>query len=269
MRQKIVAGNWKMNLSPTEAHDLVAGVGAYLSGLINTPALPPNHKQHTVLFCPPSIYLAQVVQQVTALNLPNLLGVGAQNCHWATSGAYTGEVAAQQIAQTGAGYVIIGHSERRQYNHETHDILAQKTLAALTANLKVIFCCGEPLEVRNANEQFEWVGTQLTQSLFDLPQTAMQQIVIAYEPIWAIGTGQTATPQQAGEMHTYIRQHLTNQYGQATANQIPVLYGGSCNAQNAASLFAQPNVDGGLIGGASLKVPDFCAIAQALLTSDI
>lgn len=214
-----------------------------------------------VIFCVPFPYL---------LPIKNLLGtnsriaVGAQNCSEHESGAYTGEVSAAMLASMNIPYVILGHSERRQYFGESAAMLAKKVDLALKHGLTPIFCCGEPLEVRERNEHETLVKDQVEQSLFHLPENAMKKMVIAYEPVWAIGTGKTATSQQAQEMHVVIRGHIASKYGAAVADGVPVLYGGSVNAANANELFSCPDVDGGLVGGASLKSRDFTEIIKSV-----
>ena len=191
------------------------------------------------------------------------LHLGAQNCHQQESGAFTGEVSARMLRSVGCEYVVLGHSERRQYFHETDDLLAQKLKAALAAGLRPIFCVGESLETREADETFAYLGQQLTDGLFHLSNEEFAQVVVAYEPIWAIGTGRTATSAQAQEVHAFIRERIARAYDAEAALNTPILYGGSANAQNARELFAQPDVDGGLIGGASLKAADFTTIIQS------
>lgn len=252
MRKKIVAGNWKMNLNLDEGRELIEGI---LKGM---PALKENQ---SVVIAPPFIHLAHAAQQLQG---QDSIFVGAQNCHQELSGAYTGEVSAPMLQSCGVRYVIIGHSERREYFGETNETLAAKANAALTQGLKVIFCCGENLETRDAGRQNDFVSSQLQAGLFHLSAEQMESIVIAYEPIWAIGTGRTASTAQAQEMHAHIRQTLTDKYGTATAGNTPLLYGGSCKPDNAADLFACPDVDGGLIGGAALKSADFLAIINAM-----
>jgi len=192
------------------------------------------------------------------------IAVSAQNCYDKESGAYTGEISAAMIKSTGAKYIIIGHSERREYFNESSEMLAKKVDITLKHGLIPIFCCGEKLEVRNANKHFDLVKQQIVESLFHLPEAEFKKVVIAYEPVWAIGTGVTASSQQAQEMHAFIRGVLKEKYGQSVADSISILYGGSCNAANAAELFANPDVDGGLIGGASLKAEDFVKIIEAV-----
>lgn len=255
MRKKIVAGNWKMNLTLTEGKNLVADI---LNGL---PALTPYRQ---VVIAPPFLHLPQTVSQLSGkVNI----SAGAQNCHQEASGAYTGEVSAAMLQSAEVKYVILGHSERREYFGETDALLAKKTDTALKTGLQVIFCCGEPLEIRDAGTQNDHVEQQIRASLFHLDIAHLHDIVIAYEPIWAIGTGRTATAQQAQEMHAHIRSVIAGQYGEEAATNMTILYGGSCKASNAAELFAGPDVDGGLIGGASLKAEEFLGIVEAMMQS--
>lgn len=247
MRKQIVAGNWKMNKTLQEGINLAEEVNK----------LAPVQDVRLVL-CTPFIHLAEVKKVITK----DELFLGAQNCAAEESGAYTGEVSAAMIQSTGTNYVIIGHSERRAYYGETNDILNKKVKLALANNLTPIFCCGEVLEEREANTHFDVVKQQLEEGLFDLPAEQFAKIVIAYEPVWAIGTGKTATPDQAQEMHKYIRDLLVSKYGNDIADNISILYGGSCKPSNAKELFTNPDVDGGLIGGASLKAEDFIGIAE-------
>lgn len=252
MRKKIVAGNWKMNLSPAEGSDLVAGI---LNGL------PALNESRQVVLAPPFLHITTTVSQVK--DTP-FLSVSGQNCHQEKSGAYTGEVAAPMLQAAGAAYVILGHSERREYFQESNALLAAKTNAALEAGLDVIFCCGEPLEIRDAETQNDYVSRQLSEGIFHLSPEQLSRIVIAYEPIWAIGTGRTASADQAQDMHRHIRGVVAAQYGQEAADKMTILYGGSCKPSNAAELFACPDVDGGLIGGAALKAEDFLGIIAAM-----
>ena len=212
-----------------------------------------------VIICTPFIHLASVAQ---VLN-PALVELGAENCADKEKGAYTGEVSAAMVKSTGAQYVVLGHSERRQYYHETAEILKDKVQLALANGLKIIFCCGETLEEREANKQDEVVKAELEGSVFNLSADEWKNIVLAYEPIWAIGTGKTATSDQAEEMLAYIRSIVADRYGKAAAEDTTILYGGSCKPSNAAELFAKPDIDGGLIGGASLKTADFKGIIDA------
>lgn len=250
MRKKIVAGNWKMNKTLQEGIALATELNTALAGY--TPACE-------VVIGTPFIHLASVATAVDT----NKMAVAAQNCATKESGAYTGEISASMIKSTGASYVILGHSERREYFGETSAVLNEKVAVALSNGLTPIFCCGEALEVRNANEQNEYVKKQLDETIFDLSAEDFSKIAIAYEPIWAIGTGVTASTEQAQSMLAYIRGLIAAKYGQEMAENTSILYGGSCNAKNAPELFAQPDIDGGLIGGASLKVDDFKAIIDA------
>lgn len=212
-----------------------------------------------VIICTPFIHLASVTPLVDSAKI----GVGAENCADKESGAYTGEVSAAMVASTGAKYVILGHSERRAYYHETPEILKEKVRLALANGLTPIFCVGEVLEEREAGKQNEVVYGQLAGSLFDLTAEEFSRLIIAYEPVWAIGTGKTATAAQAQEIHAYIRSVIADKYGRDVADNTSILYGGSCKASNARELFANPDVDGGLIGGASLKAADFKGIIDA------
>ena len=212
-----------------------------------------------VILCTPFIHLAGVAEILKG----GKVLLGAQNCATEPAGAYTGEVSALMIRSTGADYVIIGHSERRTLFHEDDKVLNKKTMMALSTGLEVIFCCGEVLQERESGKHFEVVKKQLDEGLFTLPSEDLGKIIIAYEPVWAIGTGLTATPDQAQEMHKYIRGLVRSKYGEQIADDMTILYGGSCKPSNAAEIFSQPDVDGGLIGGASLKKDDFCAIVEA------
>ncbi len=212
-----------------------------------------------MIICTPFIHLAKVSEIIDH----NIIGLGAENCADKASGAYTGEVSAEMVKSTGAEYVILGHSERREYYNETPEILKEKVELALANGLKVIFCIGESLAQREANEQNAVVKAELEGSVFHLSAEQFKNIVIAYEPIWAIGTGKTATADQAEEIHAYIRSVIAEKYGKEVAAETSILYGGSCKASNAPELFAKPDIDGGLIGGASLKVADFKGIIDA------
>ena len=250
MRKNIVAGNWKMNKNLQE--------GIALAKELNE-ALAVDKPNCDVVICTPFIHLASVTPIVDKA----VIGVGAENCADKVSGAYTGEVSAEMVASTGAEYVILGHSERRAYYHETVEILEEKVKLALANNLKPIFCIGEVLEEREAGKHFEVVDAQIAGSLFDLSAEDFGKIILAYEPVWAIGTGKTASAEQAEEIHAHIRATLAAKYGNEVADNCTILYGGSCNAGNAKELFAKPNVDGGLIGGASLSVDKFMPIIEA------
>lgn len=252
MRKQIAAANWKMNLDYTEA-------GALLEQLDVT-AIEANPDQY-VLLAVPFPYLIMAAEQFAG---NQRVIVAAQNCHYKDSGAYTGEVSPGMIRSVKAGAVLIGHSERREYNHESHEELAQKITAALKHQLMPVFCCGEALQVREAGTQNEYVAHQLEDSLFHLTEAELQQVVIAYEPIWAIGTGKTATAEQAQEMHAFIRATIEKRYSAEIANTISILYGGSVKGANAKEIFSQPDVDGGLVGGASLNAAEFATIIQAL-----
>lgn len=250
MRQKIVAGNWKMNNTLAEGIELAKAVNAILE---------KNAPKCKVVLGTPFIHITEAVKTVNK----NLVGIAAQNCADKASGAYTGEISAAMIKSTGAEYVILGHSERRSYYGETDAILKEKTDLALANGLTPIFCIGEVLEERESGKHFEVVKSQIENALFHLSAEEFGKIVLAYEPVWAIGTGKTASSEQAQEIHAFIRQTLAAKYGQAVADNTSILYGGSCKASNAKELFAQPDVDGGLIGGASLKAEDFYGIIEA------
>ncbi len=250
MRKKIVAGNWKMNETLQE--------GVALAKEIND-ALKADKPNCDVVICTPFIHLASVADVLDK----ELVKLGAENCADKEKGAYTGEVSAAMVKSTGAEYVILGHSERRQYYGETAEILKEKVELALANGLKIIFCCGETLEEREANKQNEVVKAELEGSVFHLSAEAWKNIILAYEPIWAIGTGKTATSDQAEEMLAYIRSIVAEKYGKDAASETSILYGGSCKASNAPELFSKPNIDGGLIGGASLKAADFKGIIDA------
>ncbi len=252
MRKKIVAGNWKMNMNLEDGLTFARSVNQYFN---DNPS-----KKAEVILCTPFIHLAGV----SGIVKNGQVALGAQNCASEASGAYTGEVSAAMVKSTGAQYVIIGHSERRTYYHENDTLLNRKTILAIGSGLKVIFCCGEVKDERESGKHFEVVRRQLADGLFSLPAADMGKIVIAYEPVWAIGTGLTATPDQAQEMHHFIRGLVKEKYGKDCAEQMTILYGGSCKPSNAAEIFSKPDVDGGLIGGASLKKEDFVAIVEAV-----
>ena len=252
MRKQIAAANWKMNLSQTEALTLLDQM------LATEHNLSSNQE---AIFAVPAIYIPLATQELAG---KNNVYVAAQNCHPKSNGAYTGEISAPMFASVGVRHIVLGHSERREYFAESDAFLAEKTDAVLAAGSTPIFCCGEPLEIREAGTQNSFVETQLKNSLFHLSADQITKVVIAYEPIWAIGTGKTATSEQAQEIHAYIRSVIANKYGQAIADQISILYGGSVKAANAKELFSQPDVDGGLVGGASLIATEFAAIINAL-----
>jgi triosephosphate isomerase len=252
MRKKIVAGNWKMNMNLEEGLGFTSSLNKYFSSRPSAGA--------EVIICTPFIHLAGAAEILK----DGSVALGAQNCASEASGAYTGEVSAGMIRSTGASYVIIGHSERRTYYNENDALLNRKTLLALKNSLKVIFCCGEIKEERETGRHYDVVKRQLEDGLFSLSPEQMKNIVIAYEPVWAIGTGLTATPEQAQEMHNYIRGLVRSKYGNECAGEMTILYGGSCKPSNAAEIFSKPDVDGGLIGGASLKLEDFAGIVEAI-----
>jgi triosephosphate isomerase len=252
MRKQIAAANWKMNCTIEQATDL-------LDELIKTPHTMDEN--HVVVLGIPFTYLMLAKEKLNGIS--NIY-VAAQNCYNKKSGAYTGEVSGEMLASIGVEYVIIGHSERREYFNESNQMLAEKLDLALSYELTPIFCCGEALDIREAGTQNDYVAVQLKESLYHLNAEALEKIVIAYEPIWAIGTGKTATSEQAQEMHAHLRSELAGQYGQELANKSPILYGGSVKASNAAEIFGQPDVDGGLVGGASLVAKDFAVIIDGL-----
>ena len=250
MRNKIVAGNWKMNL------DYAEGISIF-SEIVN---MVKDEKKGTqiAIICAPYIHL----NSLSKLGGDNVK-IGAQNCHQNESGAFTGEISAKMIKSVGCEYVIIGHSERRQYFAESDALLLEKTKTVLTNNLLPIFCIGETLDERNNGSYFDVLKSQLVNGLFELSTEDFSKVIIAYEPVWAIGTGLTASSDQAQEVHAFIRKELAAKYGQSVADDTSILYGGSCNPKNAAELFAQEDIDGGLIGGASLKSRDFVDIIKA------
>ncbi|MFD1768921.1 triose-phosphate isomerase [Sphingobacterium suaedae] len=255
MRKNIVAGNWKMNL------DYEKGLSLF-SEIVNMVKDEVVGNQE-VIVCSPAIHLSSLAK--LAAPVKNVT-VGGQNIHQAESGAYTGEVSASQVKSTGAAYVILGHSERRAYFGETDELLAEKVDAALKHDLKPIFCIGETIEERENERFFEIIQSQLDKGVFHLSNADFGQVVLAYEPVWAIGTGLTATPAQAQEVHAYIREAIANKYNQEIADNTTILYGGSANPGNAKELFSQPDIDGGLIGGASLKSRDFLDIVKVFNT---
>lgn len=252
MRKQIAAANWKMNLTLQQAEALI-------DELLATPHELKTNQE--AVFGVPFPYLTGIKNKLAGK--ANVF-VAAQNCYDKKSGAYTGEVSAEMLKSIAVDYVIIGHSERREYFNETNAMLAAKVDICFANGLKPIFCCGEPLAIREAGTQNSFVETQLQESLFHLTAAQLTGFVIAYEPIWAIGTGKTASNEQAQEMHAHIRSVLAGRYGAAVANSISILYGGSVKANNAKEIFAQPDVDGGLVGGASLIAADFAAIINSL-----
>lgn len=248
MKKKIVAGNWKCNTNLQEGVDLAQAV--------NNAVAKEGASDVVVVLGVPFTHLTKVVEVVDN----NRIGVAAQNCAAEPKGAYTGEVSAAMVKSTGAGYVILGHSERREYYGENSEVLNKKLALALENGLTPIYCCGEPLEVREAGTQNDYVKKQLDETIFKLSVDEFKKLIIAYEPIWAIGTGKTATADQAQEIHAYIRSIIAAKYSNEVADEISILYGGSAKPDNAKELFANKDVDGGLIGGASLKAQDFLGI---------
>ena len=249
MRKKIVAGNWKMNLEYAEGISL-------FSEIVNMVRDEKKGDQLAII-CAPYIHLNSLAQLGGST-----VAIGAQDCHQKESGAFTGEISAKMVKSVGCEYVIIGHSERRQYFAESDELLADKTVIALQNGLTPLFCIGETLDERNNGSYFEVLKSQLEKGVFGLNAEDFSKIVIAYEPVWAIGTGLTATSEQAQEVHAFIRDEIATKYNAAIAEATTILYGGSCNPKNAAELFAQKDIDGGLIGGASLKSRDFVDIVK-------
>ena len=250
MRKNIVAGNWKMNTTLPEGIALAKGVNEALKNV---------DAKCDVIICVPFTHLASVNEVIDK----SKLGLGAENCADHRLGAYTGEVSAPMVASTGADYVILGHSERRQYYGETSETLKEKVKLALENNLTPIFCIGEVLEQRENGTYLDVVKAQIEEALFDLSAEDFSKLILAYEPVWAIGTGKTATDDQAEEMHAFIRNVIAEKYGKEVADNTSILYGGSCKPSNAKALFAKPDVDGGLIGGASLDADSFMGIVTA------
>lgn len=250
MRKQIVAGNWKMHKNAKDTQ-------IFLNDLINK---MPNGKEVEVIVAPPYTNLLLATQILESTNI----AVSAQNMHQAEGGAYTGEISADMLKSVGVNTVILGHSERRQYFKETDALLANKVDAALRNNMRVIFCVGEELKDRKNKQHLNVVYYQLKDALYHLPKSAWEYIILAYEPVWAIGTGETASPEEAQEMHQYIREQIAHQYDQETANRVSILYGGSVKPDNAKEIFSKPDVDGGLVGGAALNVDDFSAIINAI-----
>jgi triosephosphate isomerase len=251
MRKKVVAGNWKCNTTLQEGVELAKAVDKVVA--------ETGAKDVVVVLGTPFTHLTSVVANVDIARI----GVAAQNCAAEAKGAFTGEVSASMVKSTGAGYVILGHSERREYYGETSETLNKKLALVLENGLTPIYCCGEALDIRNAGTQNEYVINQLEETVFQLSADDFKKIIVAYEPIWAIGTGVTATTEQAQEMHKALRDAIAAKFGAEVAEETSILYGGSCNAKNANELFANPDVDGGLIGGASLKAEDFIQIINA------
>ncbi len=250
MRQKIVAGNWKMHKNAEETEDL-------LNDLIDK--LPNDIEAH-IIVAPTFVNLASAVDHLEFTNI----GVAAQNMHQNESGAYTGEISANMLKSIGVNMVIIGHSERRAYFHENDTLLAQKVSTALSHDMITIFCFGEELKDRQNNQHFNVVENQLRDGLFHIENKDWEKIVLAYEPVWAIGTGETASPEQAQEMHEFIRETVRKRFGNEIADNVSILYGGSVKPDNAKEIFSKPDVDGGLIGGAALKADDFVAIVNSI-----
>lgn len=250
MRQKIVAGNWKMNKNAEETEDL-------LNELIDK---LPQDAEAQIIVAPTFVNLASAVQHLEFTNID----VAAQNMHQAENGAYTGEISADMLRSIGVSTVIIGHSERRAYFHETDSILAYKVDTALKNDMRVIFCFGEELKDRQSGNHFNIVENQLRDGIFHIAKEAWANIILAYEPVWAIGTGETASPEQAQEMHEFIRETIRKSFGSAIAEDVSILYGGSVKPDNAREIFSKPDVDGGLIGGAALKAEDFAAIVAGI-----
>jgi triosephosphate isomerase (TIM) len=257
MRKKIAAGNWKMNTTLDEGKQLVSSIVEEIKN--NPPKGTPEER--LVILATPFITLESAVKGIKDVAH---ISISAQNCYHEEKGAFTGEISASMIKSTGAQYVIIGHSERREYFSESHGVLAKKVDLALKNDLLPIFCCGEKLETREQDKHFDLVKTQIEASLFHLEVASFSKVVIAYEPVWAIGTGVTASDEQAQEMHAFIRKMIAGKYGDDIAENTTILYGGSVNAKNAAKLFTQPDVDGGLVGGASLKAEEFVTIIHSL-----
>jgi triosephosphate isomerase len=252
MRKQIAAANWKMNLTLQQGEQL-------LDAIISKPHSLKEDQQ--AIFAVPSPYLQMAQQKLSGKQ--NVF-VAAQNCYSKKNGAFTGEVSVEMLGSLNIQYVVIGHSERREYFHESNQLLADKVTICLENKIHPIFCCGEPLDIREAETQNEYVAKQLEESLYHLSAEQLLQVVVAYEPIWAIGTGKTASSAQAQEMHAYIRQQLAGKFGNEIADAISILYGGSVKAVNAVDIFSQPDVDGGLVGGASLIADEFVAIINAL-----
>ncbi len=251
MRKKIVAGNWKMNTTIEE--------GIQLANDVNSLVTEQANADVEVIIAPPFTHISEITKQVDS----SKISVSSQNCATEESGAYTGEISVNMIKSIGAKYVIIGHSERRAYYNETDEIILKKVKTVLSKSLKPIFCCGEVLEERESNQHFNVITSQIENTLFNISENEMKNIVIAYEPVWAIGTGKTASPDQAQEMHKHIRTIIKDKFGNDIADNLSILYGGSCKPSNAKEIFSNPDVDGGLIGGAALQAEDFIQIINA------
>ncbi len=250
MRKKTVAGNWKMNTTVSE--------GLNLTKEIKQKTETINTSETEIIIIPPFVHLIKIKE-----NLGDKIKLGAQNCSAKEKGAFTGEISVKMLKDINIDYCLVGHSERRQYHNETNELLKQKINLLLSENITPIYCCGEKLNQRQENKHFEIIKEQITQSLFHLDIQDIKKIIIAYEPVWAIGTGKTASPEQAQEIHNYIRTLLSDKYNNKTAADITILYGGSCNPANAKKIFSMPDIDGGLIGGASLKSNDFIEIIKS------
>ncbi len=250
MRKKIAAGNWKMNTTPAEGLKLVSEIVVSAADVA---------KDVELIVCPPYTHLASILEKVKGTRVM----VGAQNCAWELNGAYTGEISIPMLKEMGVTHVIIGHSERREYFHESNDMMLMKVRLTLSHGLIPIFCIGEKLEEREKGIQFSVVEEQLKGVVFQLSEDSLKNIIIAYEPVWAIGTGKTATPDQVQKMHGFIRETIAATYNNQAASTIPILYGGSVKAANAKEIFGMTDVDGGLIGGASLSVPEYIQIAKS------
>lgn len=252
MRKNIVAGNWKMNKNLTDSQALITEI----RGIVRD----ENTNKAEIIICPTSLVLASASKLLDG----STVKLGAQNCHFEDNGAFTGEVSASMLKSVGVTHVIIGHSERRQYFNETNEMLAKKATAAIKQGLTVLFCVGETKEERESNSHFDVIKSQISEGLFHLTEKEMESIVIAYEPVWAIGTGLTASSDQAEEIHAYIRSLIQEKFGNSTAENTSILYGGSVKPDNAVELFSRENIDGGLIGGAALKARDFFDIIKAI-----
>ena len=250
-RKKLIAGNWKMNGLLADGVELAKEIAAEVKKI--------GKPECEFLVCPPATLLTSVKKALRGAKV----ALGAQDCHWENKGAHTGDISPAMIKEIGCSYVILGHSERRAYYHETPEILKEKVLLALANGLTPIFCIGEVLEEREAGKHFDVVKAQVEESLFNLSAEDFGKIILAYEPVWAIGTGKTATADQAQEIHAFIRKTIADKYGKEVAENTSILYGGSCKPSNAAELFAKPDVDGGLIGGAALKADSFMGIITA------
>lgn len=253
MRKNIVAGNWKMNTTPSEGLELAKKI-----------VEAHNENNAKLILIPPFTHLAAIADQLNGSSI----SLGAQNCHQENSGAFTGEVSASMLKDLNVEYVVLGHSERRQYFSETNETLARKADAVLDAGMQVIYCCGETLENRESGKHFDVVWKQVSEGIFHLNEEQIKNVIIAYEPVWAIGTGKTASDEQAQEMHAHIRQMLTDRYSSGIADEISILYGGSVKPDNAKGLFGQQDIDGGLIGGASLKADSFLAIGDSFASAN-